>query len=108
MNFVIAEWFAIDWDALWKTITDSITYTLKEFLAWYMEFMASVATPLIETVIPPSLDGSTTLSDAFGILAQVNCIMPLKEGILMYSLYFGFLTLYSTIKIIIKLIPTVG
>ena len=94
---------------MFQDILDAFIEGIKTVFFWFLDLIATVLSPLFESLLEgfPSL--VTTVQTASELIAYINFFVPLDYGFLLLTFYFGFLGLYTAIKLPVKyFIPTLG
>jgi len=92
-----------------EALLEAIIEGVKAVFFWFLDLIATVLSPLFETL----LEGFPTLKTGVGtateFLSYINFFVPLDYGLALLVFYFGFLGLYTAIKLPVKyFVPTLG
>ena len=90
-------------------LTDMILCALQQFVCWAVEALYDFFAPLAQAALELIPDGSLSwITDLTGLFEIANNFLPITETLILALAYYTFLTAFVVVKLILKLIPTVG
>ena len=81
---------------------------MKEVVAWLMNMLFDLIVPVVKPMFENHPQLTKTMGSGVEIFAYLNYWVPLDYGFSLISSLFLIQAVFSGIKLILKLIPTVG
>lgn len=106
-HFFIIAFLDIDWSGIVEYMIEAVVCAVKTIVFWFIDALLTLLEPAIEGALS-SFGDSPTFSNTGTYLANANYFFPLDTCMDLTLAMITFLAIYSAIKIVVKLIPTIG
>tara|TARA_B110001454_G_scaffold214935_1_gene235523 strand:- start:785 stop:1123 length:339 start_codon:yes stop_codon:yes gene_type:complete len=98
----------MDWSSFVTYMIESVECAFKTVLFWIIDTVLELLEPLFESALTSLPSAPSTVSNTLNVFSYANYFLPVSEILSLFSFFLVFLATYSAIKIVVKLIPTVG
>jgi hypothetical protein len=104
----IIAFIDMDWNSFVQYMIESVECAFKTVLFWLIDKLLELLEPLLESALNALPDAPANVGNTLNVFSYANYFLPLSEAISLFSAFLLFLATYSAIKIVVKLIPTIG
>lgn len=91
-----------------KILPDHFEVILKQAIVWLVGSLISIGMTVLQPLLANLPEGEVDLGPLVTVAGLINTWIPLDLAVSLYAAYLAFLATFYTIKMTLKLIPTIG